>query len=894
MVFDREKSTSINTRLKLLSLFSLLIFLLMTLVIVLLLTRLHNNVDQLIGDRFEQALDNSQHRSDFGLLIAHLGVFRTTFYGNQKLVVTEGRALESLIEQLAGRVRHFEQRQLLNQLQEEYHSFLNRAFWINYTFLQRRWQEEELDDLLLFNSEKLMRQILAGSADARAMKVFVDLRQLRAGFQRISSMILSVDRTYEQIFLPLDQDAILAQLEPIKEIAREFATRPFPDDLFGRDLAGRIDHMAYLLHQHQREIVLLSKQNERLDWLAGQISVAMQDLDQQTSTAVGAARQEIGNTLTLVFAGALAVCFVLIGAVLSSHRSLFRRHVQRPMELVGQRLLAFQQGDHVTPMKLGRTDEWDQIESVFNDMLRDLDTHLGALRDSERRYREIFTNATEGIFRASLDGRFLALNPAAVAMLGHGSEAEAMEYYSDLSTQLYVDPQTRSRLLEGLHASGRNLNFETRIIRADGSLFWATINNHLVYNTEGKAHYIEGTVQDISVQRASQNALQELKSFLQRIIDSTPSILIAVDSAGKIILWNRRAEQKCRLRSCQAMGMALEEAFVLVKFDILSPKLTEALTTHKPVRLQKVEGRGAAEEGTKRHYDIMIYPLPTEEDGGAVIHVDDVTEQVALEQILIQKEKMASIAGLAAGFAHELNNPLAVILQSAQVLGRRLSPEFSKNCETAHELGTSMAAIAAYLEQKKCNTMISSIVAAGARAAKIVENIQTFSRSGGSDFTRHQIEGLVERTLDLAASDYDMRHHLQFQRISIVREYQPVPEVVCDSAQIQQVCLILLKNAAQALVTVQKDPRITLRIEGKGEYVCLEFRDNGTGMSPEISRRAFDPFYSTQEVGQGVGLGLSIAYHIITQNHRGFMSVSSEVGIGSSFEVYLPVLKKMN
>jgi signal transduction histidine kinase len=127
-----------------------------------------------------------------------------------------------------------------------------------------------------------------------------------------------------------------------------------------------------------------------------------------------------------------------------------------------------------------------------------------------------------------------------------------------------------------------------------------------------------------------------------------------------------------------------------------------------------------------------------------------------------------------------------------------------------------------------------------------------------------------------------------------VREFQPVPEVVCDSAQIQQVFLILLKNAAQALVTVQNDPQISLRIEGKGEYVCLAFRDNGTGMSPDICRRVFDPFYSTQEVGQGVGLGLSIAYHIITQNHRGFMSVSSEVGTGTSFEVYLPVLKIIN
>lgn len=884
------KITSIKSRLKLISVSSLLIFLLTTVIVVILLLHLYRDIDLLVGNRFEQALTNSQNRSDFGLLAARLGVFRNTFYGNQDLVNSEGRALEVLIGQLAGRVIDPGQRQLLHHLQEEYQTFLVRAFWINFTFLQRRWQEEEIDELLLFSSEMLMQNVGKGRASDDFIETFVRLRQLREGFQRLSKMFFALDRSHEALIQPLDNQAIIAALEPIRAAARQFTTDPFPHHLTGRELLSRIDHMTYLLQQHQRDILLLSGQGDKLDALTERIVMAMQILDQQTSTAVGTARKDIGDTLYLVFAGSLAVCFVLISAVLVSHRWLFTRHVQRPMELVGQRLQAFEQGDHSTPMQLGRFDEWQRIELVFNDMLRNLEKSLGSLRDSERRYREIFTNATEGIFRSSLDGRFLALNPAVVAMLGYTSEAEAMDYYSDLSTQLYADPLTRSRLLEGLQAAGRNINFEAQIVRADGSLFWAAINNHLVYTSDGNVHYIEGTVQDVTVRRAAQGALQELKSFLQRIIDSMPSVLIAVDTQLKVILWNRRAEQDCRLQSFQAKGVALKDALCLVKYEVVLEKLQTALASQKPVRMQKVEGRELVQGGVKRHYDILIYPLPRADEGGAVIHIDDVTEQVALEQVLVQKEKMESVAGLAAGFAHELNNPLAVILQSVQVLERRLSPEFRKNCETADELGTSMTVIAAYLQQKKCDTMITSIAEAGVRAAKIVENIQTFSRSSGSDFSRHSFYDLVERTLDLAVSDYDMRRHLNFQRIRIVREYQPVPEVVCDSAQIQQIILILLKNAAQALVAVQDDPQITLRIEGKGEYVCLEVRDNGIGISPDICRRVFDPFYSTQEVGRGVGLGLSIAYHIVTQNHRGFMSVSSEVGSGSSFEVYLPTL----
>ncbi|MFO7766019.1 MAG: PAS domain S-box protein [Pelovirga sp.] len=890
MVPGRKKITSINSRLKLLSVVSLLIFLLTTVIVVFLLGRLHNDVDVLIGDRFEQVLTNSHNRADFGLLVARLGVFRNTFYGNPELVATEGQELESLIESLAGRVTDNEQRLLLYHLQEEYHHFLNRAYWINFTLLQRRWQEEELDRLLLFTSETLMKSIRTGRADDNFMETFVLLRQLRAGFQQLSKLFLLSDRSPRHLLLPVDSQQIEAVLAPLRSVAGHFVNESSPYSVTGRELLGRLDYVVHLLKQYQREKTLLLQQSAELDQLTEQITVAMEVLDQRTGAAVRDARGEIGDTLYRVFATALVVCFVLVAAMILSHRWLFRRHVQKPMELVGRRLQAFEQGDHSTPMQLSRVDEWHQIESVFNDMLSSLEKSVASLRDSERRYREIFTNATEGIFRASLDGRFLALNPAAVAMLGYTSEAEAVAAYDNLEDQLYCNPEDRQRLVQGLQEHGRNTNVEIVAKRKGGQRFWMHLNNHLVYDEQGKPHFIEGTARDITVRKVAEKNLHQVKNFLQRIIDSMPSILVAVDTDLKVTLWNRKAEQESRLRAAQARGLALQEVLALIDGELLAEKINAARISHKAVRINKVEGR-LEQGGRKRHFDILIYPLPDKEEGGAVIHIDEVTEQVALEQILMQKEKMESIAGLAAGFAHELNNPLAVILQSVQVLERRLSADFSRNAETAEELGTSIAVISEYLKQKKCDTMLTSIAEAGHRAAKIVENIQTFSRRTSSDFSRYQIEELVERTLDLAVSDYDMRRHLNYQRIRIVREFQPVPEVVCDCGQIQQVILILLKNAAQALTEVENDPQITLRILSKGEYVCLEVRDNGIGMSPEVCRRVFDPFYSTQDAGQGVGLGLSIAYYIITQNHRGFMSVSSEAGSGSGFELYLPTLK---
>ena len=896
MISQFKKYRSINTQLKLLSIFSGVILLIAAAGLFVVLANVQHEIDMLVVEHFDEVLENSQNRADFGLIYARLSVFRASFYDNAQLIETEGGALKTLIEQLAARVTDSEQKDLFYRLRDEFATFLDRAAWINASNKLRQWQEEELSELLVFYNELQMSAEFSRDADTLTEEFrenSAHLRNLRLGFDKTLRLLRFEGRARllsgsEKIALPS-----IFEMVQLSEVAHQLIANTPATNLLKRDLLTRLEYLNYLLQQYQLAMFRLGEQNNRLNELTDQIMAAMLVLDQRNSAIVAGVREKISIVLYAAFAGGLGMLILLGGVLLYSHRRLFQHDVVKPMKLVGQRLQAFRQGDHSTPMRLERSDEWERIESVFNDMLFSLEQSIASLRESDQRYREIFDNATEGIFRSSVDGRFLALNPAAVEMLGHASEAEAIDYYSDLSTQLYPDPQTRSRLLESLQRSAKNINFEAQVVRADGSLFWAAINNHLVYHTDGNILYIEGTVRDVSERKAAEESLHQLKNFLQRVIDSMPSVLIAVDPAGKIILWNRRAEQECRLRSNQAMGMELEKALKVVKYEVIASNLNEALTTLKPVRLQKVEGCAKAQGQTKRHYDMVIYPLPAEEDGGAVIHIDDVTEQVALEQILIQKEKMESLAGLAAGFAHELNNPLAVILQTVQVLQRRLSPEFSKNCEAADELGTSMTAIAGYLEAKKCDTMIASIAEAGSRAAKIVENIQTFSRPSGSDFSRYNLEDLVERTLDLAVSDHDMRRHLKFQRINIVRDYHSVPEVVCDSGQIQQVVLILLKNAAQALVKVDGDPRITLRLEAKGGYVCLEVRDNGTGMSPDVCRRVFDPFYSTQEVGQGVGLGLSIAYHIITQNHRGFMSVSSESGGGSSFELYLPTLSNI-
>ena len=156
--------------------------------------------------------------------------------------------------------------------------------------------------------------------------------------------------------------------------------------------------------------------------------------------------------------------------------------------------------------------------------------------------------------------------------------------------------------------------------------------------------------------------------------------------------------------------------------------------------------------------------------------------------------------------------------------------------------------------------------------------------------------GLLDRTVELASSDYDLRKKYDFRHIDIVREYQAnIPAVQCEETNIQQVFLNILKNGAQAMAGYQAathyKPRFTLRVKRNGEMVRVEIGDNGPGMEEEVRKRVFEPFYSTKSAGLGTGLGLSISYFIITHNYHGTIAVESAPGKGTNFIIQLPLPK---
>ncbi len=269
----------------------------------------------------------------------------------------------------------------------------------------------------------------------------------------------------------------------------------------------------------------------------------------------------------------------------------------------------------------------------------------------------------------------------------------------------------------------------------------------------------------------------------------------------------------------------------------------------------------------------------------------DITEKKKLEEAIVQTEKMISVGGLAAGMAHEVNNPLAGILQGAQNLHRRFSPDLPANIEAAKAAGVPFEKIVTYLESRNIFKTLDGISASGERAAQIVRNMLNFSRQSSSSACSCDMNELLDTALELASSDYDLKKNYDFKKIEIVKKYDPKAKYSwCVPSELEQVFLNLFKNAAQAMADIS-DTRgvLTLSTKVQNNYVVIEVGDNGPGLDEELRKRVFEPFFTTKSPEMGSGLGLSVSYFIITQNHGGSFSVDPCPGQGACFTIKLPL-----
>jgi hypothetical protein len=382
------------------------------------------------------------------------------------------------------------------------------------------------------------------------------------------------------------------------------------------------------------------------------------------------------------------------------------------------------------------------------------------------------------------------------------------------------------------------------------------------------AGYIAMAVENARLYRslaAKAEQYERLKEFSENIVESINVGILAADLQDRVESWNSQIERLTGIGRQQALGRRLGELFpaeLASQFDIFrsSSDVHQLYRIRLPFLGESAEPRGEAT------VNLAIAPLVTKEGAriGRLIIFDDVTEREELERRLIQADRLSSIGLLAAGVAHEVNTPLAVISSYAQMLAKQVQGD----------------------EQK--SRLLDKIARQTFRASEIVNSLLNFSRTGSTAFEEIDVNRVIRETLSL------LDHQLEKTGIRVeVNLLENAPLIRGNAGKLQQVFLNLFLNARDAMSDMDPGTAKILAVESRngGAGVVVEIRDTGPGIPREHLNRIFDPFFTTKTAKKGTGLGLSVTYGIV-EEHGGMIEADSAPGQGAIFRLEFPAVRK--
>jgi len=465
-------------------------------------------------------------------------------------------------------------------------------------------------------------------------------------------------------------------------------------------------------------------------------------------------------------------------------------------------------------------------------------------------------NTLMGSVAKSLEARIL---------LDHDTHHEGLKFFPDTRSEMAVPLLHQDQILGVLSVESQQPHAYT----SSHLELLSTVAGNLALALKNAELYSAAKLQSESLQSMVEQRTRELgqqKRFIESIIDSLPIGLYVIDRNYGVVTWNKKRETGIfGISRDRVIGKDIRSVFARMSAEKLKTEFESVFNSGVPFETEAISWSS----GEKRYYHLRKIPMSVE--GEDVTHVitlaEDISERKKLEESLATNEKLASIGKLAAGIAHEINNPLAAI--SGCVEGLLLRSKDANLLQVA-----TFEDFPGYLHiiEDEIN-----------RCKGITNNLLNFSRSRGILQEEIPINETLEQTLEL------LSHHKQFKKIKVLRQLDPhCRSVVGNSGEMRQVFLAMAINAMDAM---NESGTLTVKTERETRngqnFACIQFQDTGIGIPQENINKIFDPFFTTKPIGKGTGLGLSICYGIV-KSHEGFIKVESEAGKGSTFYIYVP------
>jgi len=525
---------------------------------------------------------------------------------------------------------------------------------------------------------------------------------------------------------------------------------------------------------------------------------------------------------------------------------------------------------------------------------------LGEQRLAEESYRKLFEGSIDGIYVTTPAGELVNANPALARIMGYDTPEQLISSASsDVAHNVYVDPSAREEFQRLMERDGMVREFEYQVRQRNGDILWLSDSATVVRDEDGNVARYEGAVRDITDQKRAEDAVAEGRRLLQQVIDTVPAVINVKDRGLRYVLMNRYM--------AGIFGVDPSEAIGRTTTDLMSRYGAQKTDENDQRVLKKKDELGFYEEeyldsaGHLRQW--LVNKLPLLDADGEIDKIVtvalDIGERKRSEQemrkardsaetalrnlretqvSLIEAEKLAALGRLVAGVAHEVNNPVGISLTVASALERKTS-NFAAEVDRGALRRSSLNDFLATSRDAS-----SQLVANLNRAAELIQSFkQVAADRNYSDQRAFDLADLTEQVV------MSLRPGLRKHNLTLNVECQPNLGMNSYPGPYGQVLTNLFLNAVAHAFPDGRAGIIEIQARASGkDNVEIIFADNGCGMSLDVRRRAFDPFFTTRRDQGGTGLGLHIVYSIVTNRLGGRLDLDSAPGNGTRIQIILP------